>query len=182
MLQAPQELIDERRRKGHDRFDEMWEGVLHMVPPPSDGHQLFTSDLLIPIKQAARAFGLLASHETGLCRPGTEKDYRIPDILVNRPEHRATGRSEGVELVIEVLSPDDESREKLSFYADRGAKEALLIEPNTRVLEAYRLRGSTLVQDSLTGGAFVSEVLGPTFTTIEGPKLHLRWRGGEVTI
>jgi len=35
MLEAPEELLAERRRKGHDRFDEVWEGVLHMLPPPS---------------------------------------------------------------------------------------------------------------------------------------------------
>jgi hypothetical protein len=34
MLDAPQAMLDERRRPGHDVRDEMWDGVLHMVPPP----------------------------------------------------------------------------------------------------------------------------------------------------
>lgn len=34
MLEVPEGLLAERARLGHDRFDEMWEGVLHMVPPP----------------------------------------------------------------------------------------------------------------------------------------------------
>ena len=39
MLEVHEALIAERRRLGHDRFDEMWEGVLHMVPSPGFGHQ-----------------------------------------------------------------------------------------------------------------------------------------------
>jgi Uma2 family endonuclease len=182
MLQAPEELIEERRRKGLDRWDEMWEGVLHMVPPPTDWHQLFTSDLIFTIKQVAKPLGLLVSHDTGLYRPGTQKDYRVPDVLVNRPEHRTTGRSEAAELVIEVLSPDDESRDKLPFYASLGVKEALLIDPNTRVVEAFTLQGGKLQPVKLTDRSFVSGVLGMTFKTLDGPKLLLRWQGGEATI
>jgi hypothetical protein len=32
------ELMERRRRFGLDRFDEIWEGVYHMVPAPSIGH------------------------------------------------------------------------------------------------------------------------------------------------
>ncbi len=42
LLEIPpvlQEWMDERARLGHDRWDEMWEGVLHMVPPPGGRHQ-----------------------------------------------------------------------------------------------------------------------------------------------
>jgi hypothetical protein len=35
MLDVPGSLLDERRRLGLDVVDEVWEGVLHMVPPPS---------------------------------------------------------------------------------------------------------------------------------------------------
>ena len=38
LLEIPdtiQRWMDERARLGHDRMDEMWDGVLHMVPPPS---------------------------------------------------------------------------------------------------------------------------------------------------
>ncbi|MGI9120683.1 MAG: hypothetical protein ACR2G7_11290 [Acidimicrobiales bacterium] len=38
LLEAPQSLLEERRRLGLDIFDEMWEGVLHMVPPPGGPH------------------------------------------------------------------------------------------------------------------------------------------------
>lgn len=38
MLDVPQALLEERRARGADRWDEMWEGELHMVPLPSEQH------------------------------------------------------------------------------------------------------------------------------------------------
>ncbi|MBA3983821.1 MAG: hypothetical protein H0X61_09880 [Acidimicrobiia bacterium] len=35
MLDVPVALLAERQRLGHDLFDEMWEGELHMVPHPA---------------------------------------------------------------------------------------------------------------------------------------------------
>ena len=32
LLEVPEAMLDERRRLGHDGRDEMWDGVLHMVP------------------------------------------------------------------------------------------------------------------------------------------------------
>jgi len=46
MLEPPPELIEDRHRKGLDRFDEVWDGVLHMVPPPSHWHQKIERELL----------------------------------------------------------------------------------------------------------------------------------------
>jgi hypothetical protein len=34
MLEVPQAMLDERQRLGLDGRDEMWDGELHMVPPP----------------------------------------------------------------------------------------------------------------------------------------------------
>ena len=39
MLEVPQALLDERRRKGLDASDEMWDGELHIVPSASERHQ-----------------------------------------------------------------------------------------------------------------------------------------------
>src|SRR2546421_12975529 len=86
MLEAPAELIAERRRKGWDRFDEMWDGVLHMVPPPSGWHQRFGTKLVVVIEPVAEKLGLQASYETGFFRPNApEPDYRQPDIAVYHP-------------------------------------------------------------------------------------------------
>jgi len=39
MAQAPESLLDQRRRTGADRWDEIWDGVLHMPPMPNREHQ-----------------------------------------------------------------------------------------------------------------------------------------------
>lgn len=33
-------VLERRRRTGADRFDEVWEGVLRIVPAPGDRHAL----------------------------------------------------------------------------------------------------------------------------------------------
>jgi Uma2 family endonuclease len=183
MLDAPAELIEERRRKGLDRHDEMWEGVLHMVPSPSPWHQRFGTKLLGIIDPIAEKLGLVASYETDLHdRAAQGRDYRQPDLIVYRPEHVRDGRVESAEVVVEILSRDDESKDKLPFYAARGVKEAFLMDPNSRVVELYRLHDGKLLQVLAADGVFPSEILGLTFKAIDGPKLLVRWQGGEVTI
>lgn len=185
MLEPPKSLLEERRLKGADRWDEVWEGILHMVPPPSRWHQEFGSELLALLRPLAKAKGLHSSYETGVFRPGTgERDYRVPDFAVYKSEHASERGIEGrAELVIEILSEDDESREKLPFYSELGIPEVILIEPATREIELYVLRGkqlySVLPDDR---GAVVSRILGVTFQRVEGPRLRLLWSGGQAEI
>ncbi|HVE87525.1 MAG TPA: Uma2 family endonuclease, partial [Myxococcales bacterium] len=82
MLEAPSELLEDRRRKGLDRFDEVWEGVLHMVPPPSRWHQELEGELLVVLGPLARRRGLGCVHDAGLFR--SDQDYREPDLMVYR--------------------------------------------------------------------------------------------------
>jgi hypothetical protein len=39
MARVPSDLLAWRKTTGADRFDEMWEGVLHMVAAPNREHQ-----------------------------------------------------------------------------------------------------------------------------------------------
>src|SRR3954462_4387312 len=109
MLEPPEELLAERRRKGADRWDEVWDGLLHMVPPPSRWHQSFSRRLLHALEPTVEALGLEIDYETGVYRPGTgEHDYRTPDLVVYRPEHGSERGIEGrAELLVEILSPGD---------------------------------------------------------------------------
>lgn len=128
---------------------------------------------------------MILSLETGIFRPGAgERDYRVPDLVVYRPEHVSKRGIEGpASFVVEILSEDDESREKLAFYAALGIPEVMLVDPATREHELYVLRGgklySALPDDR---GAVVSRVLGVTFQRVEGPRLRLLWSGGQAEI
>jgi Uma2 family endonuclease len=133
--EAARGWINERALLGHDRHDEMWDGVVHMVPPPSFRHQDRGSALLSILRPLAKAAGLHATYETGVFRPGSEIDYRQPDLVVANMEHVSARGVEGrAALVVEIRSPGDESWEKLTFFAEMGIPEVLIIEHDGPVL------------------------------------------------
>jgi Uma2 family endonuclease len=87
---------------------------------------------------------------------GPGENWRIPDLTFARPDQSSERGLESAELVIEILSPNDESRKKLPFYASIGVREVWIIDPVTRVAEIYA--GTTLTGD-------VSAVLGVRLET-----------------
>ena len=46
MLDVPERCSTNVGACGLDVFDEVWAGVLHMVPPPSEDHQRLGSELI----------------------------------------------------------------------------------------------------------------------------------------
>lgn len=182
MLEVPEYVLEERRRIGVDVFDEMWDGVLHMVPPPSDNHQRAESELITAFLPLAKARGLVASVETGLFRPGqTERDYRVPDLVISRPENPTRHGVEGrAELAVELRSPGDETYKKLGFYAEMGVQEFLVIDPKTCAIEAFVLRGDQLV--AVLAGAEGTVGLACLGVTLSNPSvgtLRIAWPGGS---
>lgn len=177
MLEVPEALLQERRRLGHDRFDEMWEGVLHMVPPPAMWHQGFGTQLIAVLKPLAEARGLRAFYEIGFFR--RSDDYRQPDHAYARPEQVTERGIEGpVPLVIEIRSPRDETDEKVPWYLAQGVAEVLTIDPFTRVFEVHRADG---VQRGRVELASVGVTL-ETVETADGPRLRLTWEGGSADV
>lgn len=183
MLEVDPALLEERRRLGIDRWDEMWEGVLHMVPPPSDRHQHVGTELLLVIGPLAKQRGLVVRYETGVFRAGTDDDYRVPDLVLAQPAQRAQrGIEGGAELVVEIRSPGDESYDKLSWYARLGVREMLVVDPESMVVELFRgVEGVVTPVPTGDDGVLVSDVLGVGFATVD-QRLQLTWDGGEADI
>jgi Uma2 family endonuclease len=176
MLDVPEELIEDRHRLGLDKRDEVWGGVLHMVPPPAPRHNFFAGDLLFALARIVAKHRLRATYEVGVFDPVQGlRDFRVPDLVV-APQGLFSDR--GVEghatLVVEVLSPNDESRDKIPFYARVGVREVWLIDPVTRAIEIYHLRDAELVSVRPHGGVLHSDSLELDLETIPGPKLQLR--------
>ena len=146
-VDAPPELLAERRRLGLDRRDELWEGVVHVVPQPETGHQVFGANVIGAASARLRRRGLQITYETAVYQPGhREWSYRVPDLIVTRPALLATSGIEGPpELVLEILSPNDESREKFPFYAALGCREVLLVDRRRHSFELFRLTDGELV-------------------------------------
>jgi Uma2 family endonuclease len=121
--------MDERARLDQDRSDEMWDGVLHMVPPPDAGHSERQSWLLEVFRPLARARGLFANVEMGVFEPGRTDSYRVPDLVISAGAHRSKRGVEGrAEFVMEIRSPYDEAWEKVPFFAQMGIPEYVIIE------------------------------------------------------
>jgi Uma2 family endonuclease len=152
------ELIEYRRRLDLDHYDEVWEGVLHMNPPPTGEHQYVLQQLSVLLDPLARDAGLVAViNEFGLGREGKD-NYRVPDGGLHRGVPRGVYQRTAA-LVIEIVSPDDESWEKLPFYAAHEVDEVLILDPRERSVswlgledgEYHPIERSTLIDLGPTG-------------------------------
>jgi Uma2 family endonuclease len=131
-------LLERRREAGVDRLDEVWQGVHHIVPGPSFEHARISQQLAELLGPPARAGGLLAAiSEFNLGE--SEHDFRVPDGGLHRPGAAGVWLSTAA-LVVEILSPDDETRQKLPFYAAHNVDEVLLVDPTERTVAWLGLR------------------------------------------
>ncbi|HTR72604.1 MAG TPA: Uma2 family endonuclease, partial [Solirubrobacteraceae bacterium] len=126
------ELLERRKRSGLDRLDEVWEGVLHMVPAPSGRHGDIESQLHAILRPLAERAGLKMIGQSNL--GASEHDYRVPDSSLHRSGASGTWHATAA-LAIEIVSPNDETWEKLPFYADHQVDEVLIVDPATHRID-----------------------------------------------
>jgi Uma2 family endonuclease len=122
-------VLERRRRAGADRRDEVWEGVYHVVPGPSGPHADVDSQLAALLRPLAVAAGLTSSGQFNLGE--SEQDFRVPDGGLHRDRPGGAWQHTAA-LVFEIVSPGDESWEKLPYYAARGLDEVLIVNPQER--------------------------------------------------
>lgn len=130
-----EELIARRRALGQDLFDEVWNGEYHMTPGPSVRHARVDRELARLLDPGRRRAGLV---DTGIFNLGDNDNYRVPDGGLHR------GRPVGVyvptaAVVVEVLSPGDETYDKFPFYAEHGVDELIVADPEARIVQMWRL-------------------------------------------
>jgi Uma2 family endonuclease len=149
---AERELKRERALSGADRFDEVWDGVYVMAPLANNEHNLLAAYLVSAIACA------VAQPEQGSVFAGCNvsdredhwtKNYRCPDIAVflkgNPAKDCDTYWLGGPDFAVEIVSPNDRSREKLDFYAKVGVRELLIVDRKPWRLELFRLSFGTLL-------------------------------------
>jgi Uma2 family endonuclease len=147
----------------------------HLVPPPGTSHQVFAGALEQVLVLRAKPQGLMVIRELGLY--ASDKNYRTPDLVVVDPKHlSARGAERTVEIAIEILSPNDESRDKLPFYAACGVLEVWLIDPVSRDVDIR------LLDDNHAAAHAESRVLGLRFERLPAPLLRIAWPGGAADI
>jgi Uma2 family endonuclease len=144
-------MIRQRRLRGIDQQDEVWEGVYVMAPPPNDEHQGLLTRVSSVLSFLIEWPGL------GKVRSGVgvsdrdegwTKNFRVPDVSVFWNGTAAINKGShwlgGPDFAVEVISPYDRSREKFDFYAEVGVKELLLVDRDPWALELYRLQNGVL--------------------------------------
>ena len=84
MSEVPPDILAWRKRTGADRWDEMWEGVLHMAPSPNRAHQELEWAMETYLRlRWARPRGARVYHQINLASAGGwPNNYRIPDLVL----------------------------------------------------------------------------------------------------
>ena len=149
-------LIAQRRATGADLYDEVWEGEYHMAPAPRHGHALLDSEVSAALRPLAKLVGL---YEGGAFNLGTVDDFRVPDRGLHRTRSNAAWLATAA-LVVEIVSPDDESWAKLRFYAAHDVDEVVIVEPSRREVIWLRRHGESYdrVEHSTLLGIDVADV------------------------
>lgn len=129
-----QAMIERRRQLAIDLYDEVWKGSHHVVPAPNAEHAYVGHRLAVVLEPYAQAAGLVGTDPFNLGEPD---DYRVPD----RGYHRAAPSGVWVgtaAIVVEILSPGDETFEKFAFYARHGVEELIIADPAERKVAVWR--------------------------------------------
>jgi Uma2 family endonuclease len=143
------QLVADRECSDHAALDEVWDGVYVVSPSPNMLHQR----VLVGLMKAFSAVTedgdeILPAINVSDREEGWLQNFRVPDLSVilrsNPAKELETHRCGGPDLVVEIVSPDDSSREKRSFYAKIGVREMLVIDRAPWAVELYRLEGEEL--------------------------------------
>ena len=143
--EAPQHLLEWRARTGADRWDEMWEGVLHMPPAPNKSHQRLEGTMERWLWDYwAEPTNSEVDHQINVASVGGwPNDYRIPDLVLLTPDRSHIDHNEYYEgaptVVVEIRSEGDETFEKLAFYAKIGVPEVWIVDRDTKAPEVHVL-------------------------------------------
>lgn len=133
-------LLEGRRRSGLDRFDEIWEGVYHMTPGPSGPHGRVDRELTRVLSPYAEAAALFDTTAFNLGE--SDQDFRIPDGGYHRTPPLGLWFPTAA-VIVEILSPADETFEKFPFYAAHGVEEILVADPAAKTVQCWALRGAS---------------------------------------
>ena len=141
-----------RKALGLDRHDETWDGEVLIMPSPNNEHQQLAHRICYVIETV---FGWASPHFISQAVNVTDQSFdwkvnhRSPDVVVflhgNPAVNYDTYWHGGPEFLVEIISPDDRSRDKLPFYASVNTREVLIIDREPWTLELYQLQNGQLV-------------------------------------
>jgi Uma2 family endonuclease len=147
-----EEDMESRRLRGVDKYDEVWDGVIHVSPLANDNHQEIVGELYGILRT------VIGMPRLGKVRPGTNlsdrdkgwrRNFRVPDVAVflngTKAKNCGTHWMGGPDFAVEIRSPGDETLLKLPFYEHVGTRELLVVDRDPWSLVLYRLGVNGLV-------------------------------------
>jgi Uma2 family endonuclease len=153
-----------------NRLIEFTDGVLEVLPRPTRTHQAISRLLfllLLPLLQARGGTIFYAPLRLQI-RPGK---YREPDLLLLLDQTDPRNQDAfwlGADLVIEIVSPDDPTRDtqvKRADYAEAGISEYWIVDPGEATLTVLHLiDGSYAEHGVFRRGQQVTSPLLPEFS------------------
>jgi Uma2 family endonuclease len=157
---------DDYRALDDSKRWEVMGGALHaMSPAPTPRHQKIVGDLFAELRThfaGKRCQAFVAPIDVKL----SGQDIVQPDIAVvcNPDQIKRTHIDGAPSLVVEVLSPSTESRDrgcKLDLYAKSGVKEVWLVTPHPHLIEVFLLAGG--LYQRMSACTNVGSFLSPSF-------------------
>jgi Uma2 family endonuclease len=146
---AAANILRQRRASGNDRWDEVWDGVYILMPNPNIEHQDIATGLSTVLRVVVDWARLGKTyHRVNVSDRHDDwtQNYRCPDVAVYLNGNTAVDKGAfwygGPDLAVEIISPDDRSREKLDFYARVGVRELLLVDRDPWSVELHERRGT----------------------------------------
>jgi len=176
-----EQLREQRRAWGSDKFDEVWEGIHMMAPLPNDEHQNLVFEFCIVLNES------LGGQKHAKIRPGVnltsqsvnwKENYRCPDVAVflrdTQAENCDTHWRGPADFLIEITSLGDRAHEKIAFYDQIGVHEVLMVNRETWTLELYQRQNDQLqktAESRLPDAAILASRKVPlTFQLLPGEK------------
>jgi Uma2 family endonuclease len=138
-------MIDERKARGIDRHDEIWDGTYVIMPPTDNTRQEMIGNF------GAVFAALVRESSDGWIYPGInvsdriegwDDNVRCPDFAVylssNRAKECGTHWCGGPDFAVEIVTTGDHTRDKLSFYGKVNTRELLIVDRSPWRLELFR--------------------------------------------
>ena len=141
---------------GTNRLAEFTDGTIEVLPMPTEKHQAISSLLYLALLAMMQRIGGKVFYAPLRLRVGPRM-FREPDLLlVLTADDPRRGNSywEGADLVVEIVSPDDPSRDyvqKREDYARAGISEYWIVDPETEKMTVLQLAGTTYAEHGVFG-------------------------------
>jgi Uma2 family endonuclease len=155
-----------------NRLIEFTDGVIEILPMPTRKHQAILRYLFLAFLSVLKPRGgeVFFSPLRLQVRP---RKFREPDLLVLLDVHDPRNQNDywlGADLVVEVVSPDDPTRDtqvKRADYAEAGIPEYWIVDPITNTVTVLKLDGPEYAEHGVfRHGDLATSALLPDFSVL----------------